>query len=31
MAGRCDAAVPELVELAPDHWVRCYLYPGQRL
>jgi peptide/nickel transport system ATP-binding protein len=30
MAGRCDAAVPELVELAPDHWVRCFLYPGQK-
>ena len=31
IAGRCDAAVPELVELAPNHWVRCYLYPGQKV
>ena len=31
MLGRCDAAVPELVELAPNHWVRCFLYPGQKV
>ncbi len=26
MAGTCDAAVPALVELRPDHHVRCYLH-----
>jgi len=26
MAGRCDAEVPPVVELAPGHQVRCYLY-----
>ena len=24
--GRCDVAVPALVEVEPDHWVRCYLH-----
>ena len=23
----CAAAVPNLTEIAPGHWVRCYLYP----
>ncbi len=26
ISGKCDAAVPALVELAPDHFVRCYLH-----
>jgi len=30
MMGRCDAAVPELVELEDDHWVRCFLYDKAR-
>ena len=25
----CDVE-PELVEVAPDHWVRCHLWPGPR-
>ena len=25
-AGRCDVAVPALVEVEPGHWVRCYLH-----
>jgi len=24
--GRCEAAVPELMELEENHWVRCFLY-----
>ena len=26
IAGKCDAAVPSLVELHKDHFVRCYLH-----
>ncbi len=26
MAGRCDQQTPQLREVAPDHWVACYLY-----
>ena len=28
MAGHCDVHVPELVELEPGHWVRCFLFEG---
>ena len=30
MPGRCDAAVPELIELEENHWVRCFLYKKAR-
>jgi peptide/nickel transport system ATP-binding protein len=23
----CQATTPELIEIRPDHWVRCHLYP----
>ena len=26
MAGKCDAAVPDLVDMGGDHFVRCYLH-----
>ncbi|MBV7328357.1 ABC transporter ATP-binding protein [Chloroflexi bacterium TSY] len=26
IAGRCDGQVPELLEQAKSHWVRCFLY-----
>ena len=26
ISGKCDASVPALIELAPDHFVRCYLH-----
>ena len=26
MAGRCEQQTPQLREIAPDHWVACYLY-----
>jgi oligopeptide/dipeptide ABC transporter ATP-binding protein len=26
MAGHCNTAAPELEEIEPDHWVRCFLY-----
>ncbi len=26
MAGKCDAAVPSLVDMGNEHWVRCYLH-----
>jgi oligopeptide/dipeptide ABC transporter ATP-binding protein len=29
MVGRCDAAIPELVAVAPDHRVRCYLHSDE--
>ena len=28
--GRCDVAVPELIELEENHWVRCFLYEKAR-
>ncbi len=28
MAGRCDAEVPPLVQVADDHWVACHLVSG---
>ncbi|MEN6429751.1 MAG: oligopeptide/dipeptide ABC transporter ATP-binding protein [Coriobacteriales bacterium] len=24
----CESQTPELVEVSPEHWVACYLYPG---
>jgi len=27
--GRCDALVPELMELEENHWVRCFLYKAR--
>ena len=30
MAGRCDQAVPQLIEQEPAHWVRCFLYGETR-
>ena len=30
MAGRCDARLPELTEIAPRHDVRCFLYETAR-
>ena len=29
IAGTCDAAVPALVQMADDHFVRCYLHSGE--
>jgi oligopeptide/dipeptide ABC transporter ATP-binding protein len=29
MRGCCDAAIPQLLELEPGHWVRCFLYNGR--
>jgi oligopeptide/dipeptide ABC transporter ATP-binding protein len=28
--GRCEEAVPELIELEENHWVRCFLYEKAR-
>ncbi|HEY8685883.1 MAG TPA: ABC transporter ATP-binding protein [Chloroflexota bacterium] len=25
---KCSKAMPQLAEVEPGHWVRCYLYPG---
>lgn len=30
MTGTCDIAVPALVELEPEHYVRCFLHSDQR-
>ncbi len=30
MAGRCDQAVPQLIEQEPAHWVRCFLFSETR-
>ncbi|MBV9281353.1 MAG: ABC transporter ATP-binding protein, partial [Chloroflexi bacterium] len=27
--GKSDCRNPKLVEVEPNHWVRCFLYPGQ--
>jgi len=28
VAGKSDCKMPQLVEVEPNHWVRCFLYPG---
>jgi len=30
MPGKCDVAVPELVEVEPGHWARCFLHNEKR-
>ena len=30
MAGRCDAQLPELTEITPQHFMRCFLHETAR-
>ena len=30
ISGRCDASIPELVEVSPGHKVSCFLYSGEK-